>query len=164
LLPEPGHDMHRKYNALGNISIEQNYVSNDMAVSPISTFACLAPGQETRTSLSALVDFSGATTSAAQIRSISDIPSSTLANSIRLKGPVPPKAPCRGGPPTLKNPLRLLPTFQTVTAPSSRETVSSRRPSGEKVTEDTGARWGSRTYSRDAVFSSYLLISSASQF
>ena len=85
--------------------------------------------------------------------------SSILANSIRLKGPLPPKAPCRGGPPTLKNPLRLLPTFQTVTAPSSNETVRSRLPSGENVTEETGARWGSSTYSREAVFNSYLLIS-----
>lgn len=86
-------------------------------------------------------------------------PSSTLANSIRLKGPLPPKPPCRGGPPTLKNPLKLLPTFQTVTTPSSSETVRSRLPSGENVTEETGARWGSRTYSLEAVFSSYLPIS-----
>jgi hypothetical protein len=86
-------------------------------------------------------------------------PSSMRANSIRLKGPLPPRVPCRGGPPTLKKPLRLLPTFQTVTAPSSSETVSRRRPSGEKVTDDTGARCGSSTYSRDAVLSSYLSIS-----
>jgi hypothetical protein len=38
----------------------RDYVSKDIAVSPISTLACLAPGQETRTSLNALVDLSGA--------------------------------------------------------------------------------------------------------
>ena len=42
------------------LQIGHYYVSNDMAVSPISTFACLAPGQETCTSLNALVDFRGA--------------------------------------------------------------------------------------------------------
>jgi hypothetical protein len=65
-------------------------------------------------------------------------PSSALANSIRLYGPAPPPKPdCLGGPPTLKNPLRLLPTFQTVTEPSWSETVIRRLPSGENVTDDT---------------------------
>lgn len=34
----------------------RHYVSNDMAVSPTITFACLGPGQETWTSLRALVE------------------------------------------------------------------------------------------------------------
>lgn len=36
-----------------------HHVSNDIAVSPIMTLACLAPGHVTCTSLSALVDLSG---------------------------------------------------------------------------------------------------------
>jgi hypothetical protein len=79
---------------------------------------------------------------------------------MRLNGS-PLSPPCLGGPPTLKNPLRLLPTFQTVTSPPSSETVIKRRPSGEKLTEETGAWCGSSTYKREAVLRSYLVVSQA---
>lgn len=44
---------------LSHAQLRSAQVSNDMAVSPIVTFACLGPGQETWTSLRALVDLRG---------------------------------------------------------------------------------------------------------
>lgn len=71
-------------------------------------------------------------------------PSSARMKGMRLKGsPFP--APCLGGPPTLKNPLTLVPTFQTVRSRSARETVRRRRPSGLKQTSEMGDLCGSMT-------------------
>jgi hypothetical protein len=44
-----------------------------------------------------------------------------------------PARPWRGGAPGLKKLAKLLPTFHTRTTPSSSETVTNRRPSGEKL-------------------------------
>jgi hypothetical protein len=49
-----------------------------------------------------------------------------------LNGSDPP-CPWLGGAPGWKKLVKLLPTFQTKAAPSSRETVTKRRPSGEKL-------------------------------
>lgn len=128
-------------SATGGIS----HVSNVRAVSLIITLACLDPSHSTFTSLNALDSLSGPVLSASTHSDAKNhLPSSARLNSIRLNGP-PFSLPCRGGPPTLKKPLRLLPTFQTVTQPSASETVRTRRPSGEKLTHETAVLCGSRT-------------------
>lgn len=133
-----------------------HYVSNVKTVSPMTTLACLAPVHSMPTSLSALVCLSGPVIiSCIQSWTSEDSLASARMNSILLNGS-PCFPPCLGGPPTLKNPLRLLPTFHTVNLPSSNEMVSSRRPSGEKLTDDTALLCGSSTYTRDAVLRSYL--------
>jgi hypothetical protein len=73
-----------------------------------------------------------------------DLPGSATKKSSDLNGS-PDAEPCRGGPPTLRNPEKLEPTFQIVTLFSPKEAVTKRRPSGENEMAETGWRWVSRT-------------------
>lgn len=82
-------------------------------------------------------------------------PSSPILKLSVLKGSDPP-CPCLGGAPGLKKLLKLDPTFQTNTAHSSSDTVTSLRPSGEKLHAVVLFLWPSKTYRRVAVFRSYM--------
>ena len=56
----------------------------------------------------------------------------------------------------MKKLVKLAPTFQTNTLDSSRETVTTRRPSGEKLHAVARFLCPSRTYKRVAVLRSYM--------
>ena len=63
-----------------------------------------------------------------------NVPSSPTLNGNVLYDRDPASPPCLGGRPGCNSPLaKLGPTFHTCTTPSSSETVTSRRPSGEKA-------------------------------
>lgn len=66
-----------------------------------------------------------------------------------------PLCPCLGGAPGWKKLVKLEPTFHTNTILSSTDTVTNRRPSGEKLIPDNCCLCRSNTYSLVAVLRSY---------
>src|ERR1700761_6638690 len=84
-------------------------------------------------------------------------PSSPTLNESVLNGS-PGPWPCRGGAPGVKKLEKLEPTFHTSTTLSSSDSVTKRRPSGEKLHAVIIFLCPSSTYRRIAVLRSYITI------